>query len=351
MFLRYLTRRVGSSSKKLPLRFVFTTALIVPFVTQIILAVGITGWLSLHNGKTAVNDVAAQLRTEISNRIQDKLSHYLEAAHLINQINADAARLGQIDFKDLRKLELHLWRQIQLYEGLSSIGFGSETGSYVAGDRRGNMFRRGRKDASSPNGALRMYETDSLGNPTRLAYTGNPNYDPRTRVWYKLGKTADKGTWTDIFTYSAQPIFVMSAVRPLFDQTSTLRGVIITDLMLSDMSEFLHHIKVGRSGQTFIMERSGLLVAGSTVEQPFTVSNHRASRIKATDSTSPLIRSTAQYLTKHFGNLTQIGSSQQLDFKKDGKRQFLQVVPFQDKRGLDWLIVVVVPEADFMEQM
>ncbi|HEY9658080.1 MAG TPA: HAMP domain-containing sensor histidine kinase, partial [Allocoleopsis sp.] len=35
----------------------------------------------------------------------------------------------------------------------------------------------------------------------------------------------------------------------------------------------------------------------------------------------------------------------------DGKRQFLQVTPFKDPRGIDWLVVVVIPEADFMEQI
>jgi HAMP domain-containing protein len=64
-----------------------------------------------------------------------------------------------------------------------------------------------------------------------------------------------------------------------------------------------------------------------------------------------LIRAIAQYLTKHFGDLNQIKSNQQLDFWIDGQRQFLQVVPFSDSQKLDWLIVVVVPEADFMERI
>ena len=33
------------------------------------------------------------------------------------------------------------------------------------------------------------------------------------------------------------------------------------------------------------------------------------------------------------------------------QRNFIQVAPFKDDRGLDWLIVVVVPESDFMEQI
>jgi PAS domain S-box-containing protein len=346
-----LTHRVGTYSKKRPLQAVFTTVLVVPFVTQIILAVGITGWLSLRNGRIAVNNVATQLRSEITGRIQDNLTQYLKTPHLINQLNADAARLRQTDFTNLQRLELHFWRQIQLYDGISSIGFGSVNGDYTAGDRRGNIIRRGRKDYTSVDGALRMYETDGQGRPTRLAYIGKPNYNPRTRPWYQLGKIAGNGRWTNIFTYSAQPIFVISAVRPIFDANDRFMGVILTDLMLSDIGKFLQTLKVGQSGETFIMERSGLLVAASSIEQPFRVVNGEAIRIKATNSTSPLIRATAHYLTQHFGHLAEIDHPEQLDFIKDGERQFVQVVPYQDPQGLDWLIVVAVPEADFMEQI
>jgi signal transduction histidine kinase len=35
----------------------------------------------------------------------------------------------------------------------------------------------------------------------------------------------------------------------------------------------------------------------------------------------------------------------------DNQRQYLQITPLQDSRGLDWLIVVAVPESDFMERI
>ena len=35
----------------------------------------------------------------------------------------------------------------------------------------------------------------------------------------------------------------------------------------------------------------------------------------------------------------------------DGQRQFVQILPYTDNLGLDWVIVVVVPEADFMGQI
>jgi PAS domain S-box-containing protein len=56
-------------------------------------------------------------------------------------------------------------------------------------------------------------------------------------------------------------------------------------------------------------------------------------------------------LHDHFGDLRQIQSAEQLDFNLDGKRQLVQVMPFQDIRGLNWLIVTVLPESDFMAQI
>lgn len=63
--------------------------LVVPFILQIFAAVGLTGWLSVRNGQEAVNNVATQLRSEVSERINQKLNEYLEAPHLVNQINLE----------------------------------------------------------------------------------------------------------------------------------------------------------------------------------------------------------------------------------------------------------------------
>ncbi|HEY9664607.1 MAG TPA: ATP-binding protein, partial [Allocoleopsis sp.] len=69
------------------------------------------------------------------------------------------------------------------------------------------------------------------------------------------------------------------------------------------------------------------------------------------NSTELLIRLTAQDLAEHFGDLRQIQSSHQLSFRHDQQTELVQVAPFTDGRGLDWLIVVVIPESDFMAEI
>jgi PAS domain S-box-containing protein len=76
-----------------------------------------------------------------------------------------------------------------------------------------------------------------------------------------------------------------------------------------------------------------------------------AESVLAVESQDPLVRSAAQFLVDRFEGFDRIDGQQQLQFALNGKQQFLEVVPFQDDFGLDWLIVVVAPEADFLGQV
>jgi hypothetical protein len=83
---------------------------------------------------------------------------------------------------------------------------------------------------------------------------------------------AGKLTWSEIYPYFSSPSLAISAARPFYDdKTGTLLGVTNATLSLSQISDFLQDLKIGRSGQTFIVERSGYLVASSTTEKPFTI--------------------------------------------------------------------------------
>ncbi|HEY9859863.1 MAG TPA: ATP-binding protein [Candidatus Obscuribacterales bacterium] len=334
--------------KQLPLQ----TVLVAPFVLQIAIAVGLTGWLSLRNGQNAVNDVASQLRTEVTARIQQHVTTYIETPHLVNQINADAIRLGLLNVEDIPRLERYFWQQMQQFKTVSYISLGTEQAEYIGVERLDNGVLQIEVSDRTTGRNFQTYATDSRGNRTRLLQS-KPNYDPRRRDWYKTSVKAGKPVWTEIYTYFSTQKLTITADLPLYDAQGKLIGVTAADLVLSQIGEFLRSLKIGKTGQTFIMERSGLLVATSLTNQPFVLSadGKTQERLAATASRNQLIRATAQHLQQRFGNLRQIQSNQQLDFILEGKRQFLQVLPLQDGRGLDWLIVVVVPEADFMEQI
>jgi two-component system sensor histidine kinase ChiS len=346
MLFQSLKRSLILVSGKVPLRVV----LVVPFVIQVVTAVGLVGYLSFRNGQQAVNDVASQLRSEIGDRIKQKLLTYLSIPHQINQSNRNAIELGLLSVENLEPWKKYLWRQVSLYDSVSIIAVGNEQRQYITVGRIDkDKLTIGGSD-SSTGFVLYRYNVNERGELTTVLDT-SPNYDPRNRPWYKAAVQAGKPTWSEIFPHFVERTLNISAVQPLYDKDRKLEGVLNIMLRLSQVGDFLQTLKIGKTGQAFIIEPSGMLVATSTTELPFRISTNKTQRVLATDSTNPLTRATAKYLATKFSNLNQITSPKQLDFQIDGKRQFFQVLPLKDDRGLNWLIVVVVPEADFMEQI
>ncbi|MEG5064491.1 PAS domain S-box protein [Microcoleus sp. B3-A4] len=333
-------------SGKVPIRIL----LVVPFALQTFAAVGLTGWLSLRNGRIAVNDVAAQLRTEVTSRIHQHINSYIETPHQINQLNLDAISLGILNEQDSDSLQRYFYKQIKIFDKISYIQFASEKKDFIGVERLDDGKLQVQISNQSTGYNLHSYAPSEFGKPTKLLKT-TLNYDPRIRPWYIAPVRAGKPTWSKIYTYFDAPKLAITAAQPVYGDDGKLIGILGSDLGLSKINQFLESLKIGKSGQTFIVERSGQLVANSTLEPPFIVSNGVAKRIVATSSKNVLIRSTARYLTERFGDLHKIDRSRQLDFTIDGQRQFLQVTPLLDSRGLDWLIVVTVPEADFMERI
>jgi signal transduction histidine kinase/CheY-like chemotaxis protein len=333
---------------KIPLRLI----LIVPFVLQIFGAVGLVGWLSFRNGQEAVNEVASQLRSEITRRIEQQVNVYLEIPHLVNSINVDAISDRTLQFDRISDVERYLWTRLREFQQVSYIGIGLESGEYTGIQRLDGGSIKRDLSGKETDYHLQIWATNSQGDRTHLL-NSKPNYDPRQRPWYRAAVKAGKPAWSEIYAFFITKKLSIAANQPFYDKRGKLLGVVTTDLTLSHISDFLRQIKIGQSGQTFIMERSGLLVATSTSENPFSLDpiSQQPQRLHAIDSKNALIHETAKYLAQKFNNFGKLNNSQQLAFEIENKRQFLQVTPIKDDRGIDWLIVVVVPEADFMQQI
>ena len=339
---------VSKHNRQLSLR----SLLIVPFVLQIFAAVGLTGYISLRNGQQAINDLATRLRSEVSLRIDQHLKTQLDTARNLAQTNADAIELGLLDPKDPAELGQFFWKQLKLHD-IGYISFAYTTGDFAGA---GRFFEDGRvtvdEVSRQRNGNLDwyIYNTNSQGQRTTLAINNGP-YIPKEEGWYREPARAGQPLWT-VYQWQSPPYTLsISANSPVYDQNKKLIGVVGVDQRLSQISNFLRELKVSPSGKTFILERTGLIIASSAEENPYKLVDGKATRLNASNSQDALIRATTQHLTKQFKNLNQIQQSQTFEYVLDGQRQFVRVAPWKDEWGLDWLVVVVVPESDFMAQI
>jgi diguanylate cyclase (GGDEF)-like protein len=328
---------------RVPLRLI----LVVPFVLQIVSVVSLTGWISLRNNQSAIHDLSSQLQAETSSQISQHLDGYLQIPHQINQTNLAAIELGLLNLKDLKTTGQFFWKQMQIFN-VGYINFGGKQGEFIGVERLDNgSFLINECLQTSPD-KTSVYEVDHQGRRTRLKEVLTDLASLHDKGWYTDAVRSRRPTWSRIYQWQDKPeVLSISSSYPIYDYSQKLVGVIGVDLVLSQISEFLRGLRISSSSQTFIMERDGLLVA-SSASQPFVVVNGKAKRLSASQSSDEVTRSTLQHLTQRFGNLSNIQGNQQFNFDRSGVRQFVSVTPWSGS-GLDWLIVVVVPESDFME--
>lgn len=329
------------------------TFLIVPFVLQMVLVAGLVGYLSYRNGEEAVNEVARQLRREINARIEQRVYTFLETPPRINQSNANALQQGWVNATNQSQLEYYFWQQLQIYPSVSSIYFGNTAGGLVNAGREGAAGAQYTIITDEfTKGPFHKYAVDGQGRRTG-ELTTVPDFDARTRPWYTNAVEKNKAVWSQVYILFTGQDMAISASYPVYDNQRQLLGVASVDLFLSQLSDFLRSLEIGKTGQSFIMEQSGLLLASSTTETPFITPTGQTvpQRIRADQSAQPLIRGAAQTLSHRFGNYQAITTAQQFEFSVNGQRQFLQVSPLHPETGLDWLVVTVIPEADFMARI
>jgi HAMP domain-containing protein len=341
---------------------------VVPVIisAQIAAAVGLTGLISYINGQKAVNDVASQVREQLAIRIGSHVSDYLATPQLVLGTMTSQFKLGLLspqnvmEPRNLSLTERYLVQQSYLFDSVSYLLVANEQGDYVAVEKSDEGGRT--IDLASNGGAFRKYGVEGDGSRSQLIRESGA-YDPRDRPYYKAAVTTGKQSWTEVynaFGYENRP--TITASQPIYRQLENgkgeLLGVVGVDLILSQISQFLSELKISKSGMAFIIEPSGQLIATSTRE-PVIIKDgdQKNQRVMATGSQEALIRSTAEYLQKHFGSF-EIAEGAQLEFVSGGRKSFVEVRPLAGisksalkQFDLQWLVVVVIPESDFMAKI
>lgn len=330
--------------------FPLQLVLIVPFILQIFGAVSLVGYLSFRNGQKAVNDLANQLMERTSSAVDQHLESYLSIPHKVSQINADAIQMGLLNVRDRQTVGRYFWHQMQAYD-VSYIGIGLTTGEGVGAARYDGTTVTLDDWSSKPPNNWKNYALDAQGNRTRLLET--LDWNNLEQSWYTAPVKAGKPIWSPIYAiqYPNHVYIATSAGRPIYNAQNQLLGMVSVDVSLLKLSDFLKSLKLSPSAQVFILERDGALIASSEEEQPFTQNENEIKRIQAIDSPNGVVRNITQQLQRRFADLQTITESQELQFDLQDRPFYVNVTPWRDRYGLDWLVVVTVPESDFMAQI
>ena len=347
--------------------------MLIPFVVQIFGAVGLVGYLSYRSSESAIDKLASQIMNEVGDRIDQNIISYLNKPNEINRNNAAIIKQGILDWQNLKTVEKYFWQQSEIFANVSSVAIATEQKEILIVEKLDNGSRAIRLRDASTNYNWDNYLADDNGNRIQLlrrSATYDPHNDPPNNPWYRQTKSEKRSLWRlNVSLANPQaPTLIAINFQPFFDRDNNFQGVLGSSVSLAQLSNFLQKLKIGKTGQAFIMERNGNLVGVSTGSAPFrqgllapltpenTLKNVDPNnrRLRALESQNALTKEIYQELVARFDDLYNIIERQQFRVKKNGVAYFVQVLPLQNEltdQDLDWLAVIVVPESDFMEEI
>ncbi|MGK7913982.1 MAG: ATP-binding protein [Prochloraceae cyanobacterium] len=348
MFITSINRLFSRVTKQASLQNI----LIFSFVLQIFAVVALTGYFSFSNARKSVNKLGLQLSQEVTNRIEQHVLNYLEKSNIVHQAIAASIDGGTVNLEDLEGIHRYFFHEVHRLDEVSFLYFGNPKGEFVGIEQKdnGQTFLYIRDQFTAP--LRNIYLLNKQGNRNNLIRS--VSYDPRVRDWYKAALQAKKNTWSSVYPFASSGYTTLgiSLATPIYNpQTGKLQAVLGNDISLSQISNFLRRLKISPNGKAAIIERSGQIIATSSPESPFIRENLVQRRLQITNSSDPFIKATGKYLQAKFGQFKQIENLSSRFNLDNGEQQFLQVKTLQDPRGLDWLIIVTIPETDFTQRI
>lgn len=328
------------------LLFILKLPLLVPMSALVVV-----GYLSFRSGQETINVLADQLMNEISHRVQDNLREFVSVPHHINDNKAAAYKLGYLKTDDLTTWEKFLIQQVQMYPYINFTSIGNEQGSYRTGEKLSTGELRINRSGLDNQFLFQSYVATPEGDRRALTKT-LPKFDIRQHPSYREAVKAGRKSWSEPYLSFLEPTLLISALEPIYDPNRQLQGVLFTALRLDHIGKFLHELKIGKTGQAFIIENNGVLLATSTGELPFVEQNGDRNLIPSDRSKNSITQQVSTALKAKFADLKGITQPTTLQLTLDHQTYFVKVEPFRDStQSLEWLIVVAVPENDFMEQV
>lgn len=353
MSLQSSTRSVSNLFRKVWPSIV----LVWPFVF-----LALVWFFSYTTTQNETKQLADKLCIEIAERIKENLNLYLENSYSINKTNLNIIKLkhlnfreiGQFNFDDFQELKSIFSEQLPDYKGINSIYIGTNDGYFL-----------GTEWSSPPNHNNEWKFIINEPTKSKLNFTREEKvrvfkgYDPRDRTWYKAAvKDKDNSNnnesncepaWSEVYSdFSTNGKLVVTAIYPICDNYYNIIAVLGSDFLFSnELNKFVGALKQDKlsSGEIFITDKSGNLLTTSTASK-----DDPRKLIKAVNSTNNLVNKTELYLVNKFKGINNIEETPKpLEFTIVENKQFIKVTSLKDDYGLDWLIVVVIPEQDILE--
>lgn len=317
------------------------SVLLLLLVGEMAAAIVLTWYLWYDNGRTSIEELVQGRCSEISSRVDQHVQSLLQNAHHALSIQKSAFDAGLISRNDNDQIKGFQLRQLELYEYLATIGIGFPDGSFIGTQREESetLFLETNPEKNS------LIEIPVEGGQAVVT----EGFDLKNRPWYKRAVASKGKAWSEVYTFFGEPVRLgLTAVEPIRNSSGELIAVMMGDLILGPVDEFLRMLDLPAGGRICILERSeeGLLIATSGSDSPLEADGEIIDRLTATEVKDPLIRSAVDELFRTHGNPASWPTVGHLQI--EGNELLVHLNEIKKPGGLDWLILVAIPKTELL---
>ena len=341
------TQPLRGTTRMRPLQLSLRTAITVPFALLFAATVGLQAFMQHRQVQQLIDQESERLLAAITATSRSQLAEYLEAPFEIQRgIGDTIGRQGLYAPGHLKAVYTYLhgvFTEVYAkHSQISLLSFGSQQGEFAGIRREPDGSYRLILKENQGEGLMHIYRQPVPG-PVAASF---PGYDPRMRPWYAPVAHSGQALWSPVYTTAGERgDITISAASPVY-AGGQLVGVMDADVRLDSMSRFLREEPLRGQAKVLVMDAEGYLVAHSepgpvlAQAQPGQPQVQRT-RLQIGDSASPVLRKAAGLLPQMAPRSAGAG----FHFEEGGERYFGRVTPYEDTRGLDWRIVVLLPES------
>jgi len=311
---------------------------ILTFTAAMLISIGAIGFLVFSAWINSATQTMRALADDLNAGVRQHIDAFMNSSESINRYYGNLLANGTPDLADDVARDRFFASTLGTHSNeIFSLGFCTVDGAFYGAKRAADgEIRILRKDEST-GGILRPYATrDDFTSGEALK--GGHAQDMRSFAWYKAAVETGASAFSPIHVDYAANQLLVSASRPICDRAGNLRGVLVADVLLSDLDARLREAMGDSGGSAFVVERgTGLLVANSLGLGNFSISTQGTLdrfTLRALD-----VPGTAEAFSQFEADpRTEI-------LTRSGNQKLHVNAQDYSRAGLDWVILTVIPES------
>lgn len=327
---------------RFPLRFRF----LLP-VALFLLVSSIAVWsLSYFFTERTLTNFSTKLIQQSNIAIKEDLRTFMDIPKRIVEINRGIYLDAELPVEEPYTFRTIFFNQLKQYESVKAIEYSDEDKRDISVVR--DVFETPYSVGISGPDTNYTYQLQSFtfdGDPIELIWELE-DYDPTQLEWYVQGKENKTGSWTPLYFWPNGDLG-LDYISPVFKEDE-FHGVILTSYTIDSLTEHIKNLSPTENSKILLVEDSGIVIAGTDVEKPFTEIDGVQSRVLMKDLEVDIYRQIYNLLTEKYGSLDSLPSETVVQATINKENYLISASRFVDDMGLSWIVLTAIPESDYL---